>query len=444
MPQIMTPDGILAADPVPRDAVTGVWEMRPFVNRVTEILQSHEGQLIAGLLVVEIDRMTQLFRVHGQDALDKAMATLVKRLTPICGSNDLICRFAQTQFALFLPGLEHAGKALFAASAIANAMGDPIIVGGQQLFVSAKIGVAVSPNDATDGPALIRNACVALECAMKSGTANYLHFVRSMRDDLKDRLDLEDELRAAIRDDQLLLHYQPKVAIKGGQPVGGEALLRWRHPRRGMVAPGIFVPTAEETGLIVPIGEWVLRTAIKQIRDWLDAGYPPTQIAVNVSERQFRWGHLPALIDVLLAESGIPPHLLQLEITETILPDDLEGALQQMRWIADRGVALALDDFGTGYSSLSYLRELPLDCLKVDRKFVMDMERDQSTRHIVEAIVAMAQAMDLKVVAEGIETPAQWEILKRLGVEEGQGYLFARPMPADAFAEFIRHAAEKG
>jgi EAL domain-containing protein (putative c-di-GMP-specific phosphodiesterase class I) len=206
-----------------------------------------------------------------------------------------------------------------------------------------------------------------------------------------------------------------------------------------MIPPATFIPTAEETGLIVPIGEWVLRQAINQIKEWLDQGLPPIQIAVNVSERQFRWGHLPALIDVLLAESGIPPHLLQLEITETILPDDLDGALQQMRWIADRGVALALDDFGTGYSSLSYLRELPLDCLKVDRQFVMDMERDQSTRHIVEAIVAMAQAMDLKVVAEGIETQAQWEILQRLGVEEGQGYLFARPMPAEDFAAYIRN-----
>lgn len=438
----LNPQAAGAADYIPRDAVTGVWEMRPFVTRVNEIMARHGGTLIAGLLVVEFDRLPQLFRVYGQDALDQAMAMLVKRLVPACGANDLICRFAQTQFAIFLPGLDHAGKALFAASAIANSMGEPLIIEGQQLFVSAKIGVAVSPNDATDGAALIRNACVALEHAVKSGTASYLHFTRSMRDDLKDRLDLEDELRAAIRDNQLVLHYQPKVAIKGGEPVGGEALLRWRHPKRGIVPPGVFIPTAEETGLIVPIGEWVLRNAIKQIREWLDAGYPPIQIAVNVSERQFRWGHLPALIDVLLSESGIPPHLLQLEITETILPDDLEGALQQMRWIADRGVALALDDFGTGYSSLSYLRELPLDCLKVDRKFVMDMERDQSTRHIVEAIVAMAQAMDLKVVAEGIETPAQWEILKRLGVEEGQGYLFARPMPAEGFAEFIRHAAQ--
>ncbi|WP_084438309.1 putative bifunctional diguanylate cyclase/phosphodiesterase [Niveispirillum irakense] len=431
-------------DSIARDAVTGLWEMRPFANRVSELMDAHNGQLIAGLLVVEIERMHQLFRVHGQGSLDQAMSMLVRRLLPICGPDDLICRFAQTQFAIFLPGLDHAGKALFAASAIANSMGETISIEGQQIHVSAKIGVAVSPADATDGPSLIRNACIALEQALSSGTASYLHFTRSMRSELKEKLDLEDALRAAIREDQLTVHYQPKVAIQDGTPVGGEALLRWTHPDRGMIPPNVFIPTAEETGLIVPIGEWVLRKAINQIREWLDEGLPPIQIAVNVSERQFRWGHLPALIDVLLAESRIPPHLLQLEITETILPDDLEGALQQMRWIADRGVALALDDFGTGYSSLSYLRELPLDCLKVDRQFVSDMERDQSTRHIVEAIVAMAQAMDLKVVAEGIETPAQWDILRRLGVEEGQGYLFARPMPAEAFAAFVRHAGAEG
>ncbi len=413
--------------------------MRPFVSQVDQILNQHQGKLIAGLLIVEIERMHQLFQVHGQRALDYAMTLLVERLLPVCGVQDLICRFGQTQFAIFLPGLDHAGKALFAASAIANSMADPIIIEGRQLHVSAKIGVAVSPNDATDGPSLIRNACVALREAIASGTASYLHFTRAMQEGLREKLDLEDALREAVREGQLTVHYQPKVAIAGGHAIGGEALLRWRHPVRGMIPPATFIPTAEETGLIVPIGEWVLRQAINQIKEWLDQGLPPIQIAVNVSERQFRWGHLPALIDVLLAESGIPPHLLQLEITETILPDDLDGALQQMRWIADRGVALALDDFGTGYSSLSYLRELPLDCLKVDRQFVMDMERDQSTRHIVEAIVAMAQAMDLKVVAEGIETQAQWEILQRLGVEEGQGYLFARPMPAEDFAAYIRN-----
>lgn len=428
-----------AADPGAKDAFTGLWEMRPFLQRVSDIMTEHDGRLVAGLLVVEIERLDKLFRVYGQESLDRAMAQLVQRLLPACGDHDLICRFAQTRFAIFLPGLDHAGKALFAASAISNNVGAPIIVEGRQIHVAAKIGIAVSPNDATDGTSLVRNACIALEQALISGTASYLHFTRAMREELRDRLELEDELRTAIEEEQLAVHYQPKVAIANGLAVGGEALLRWNHPQRGLVSPGVFIPTAEETGLIVPIGEWILRKTVQQIRTWLDAGLSPIQIAVNVSERQFRWGHLPALIDVLLSESGIPPHLLQLEITETILPDDLEGALQQMRWIADRGVALALDDFGTGYSSLSYLRELPLDCLKVDRQFVMDMERDQSTRHIVEAIVAMAQAMDLKVVAEGIETPAQWDILKRLGVEEGQGYLFARPMPADAFAAFVRH-----
>ncbi|MEA1675151.1 EAL domain-containing protein [Nitrospirillum sp. BR 11163] len=203
-----------------------------------------------------------------------------------------------------------------------------------------------------------------------------------------------------------------------------------------MLYPMEFIPIAEETGLMVPIGEWALRAACRQIQTWIEAGRQPLQIAVNVSERQFRWGHLPALIDVLLRETGIPPHLLQLEITELVLPEDLEGALRQMAWIADCGVALALDDFGTGYSSLSYLRELPLDCLKVDRKFVQDMEQDSGTRHIVQAIVAMAKAMGLKVVAEGVETEGERALLRAMGVEEGQGYLFARPLPVKEFELF--------
>ncbi|WP_155524432.1 putative bifunctional diguanylate cyclase/phosphodiesterase [Oleisolibacter albus] len=412
--------------------------MRPFAEQVGRIMDAHDGHLVAGLLLIEVDQMPQLFRLHGQQVLDYAMDILLERVAAACTGADLICRFGQSQFGVFLPGLEHGGKALFVASAIATRMQEPIEVQGRTLFVSAKIGVAVSPDDASDGPALIRNAATALDRAIRSGTASYLHYTREMREELKNRMTLEDELRAAVRHGQFVLYYQPKVAIPGGQPIGGEALLRWQHPTRGLVAPGTFIPTAEETGLIVPIGEWVLREAVAQIRRWLDAGLPPTQIAVNVSERQLRWGHLPALIDVLLAESGIPPHLLQLEITETILPDDLDSALRQMRWIADRGVALALDDFGTGYSSLSYLRELPLDCLKVDRQFVSGMETDQRTRHIVEAIVAMAQAMDLKVVAEGIETATQFSLLTRLGVEEGQGFLFSRPVPAEDFAQLLQ------
>jgi EAL domain-containing protein (putative c-di-GMP-specific phosphodiesterase class I)/GGDEF domain-containing protein len=429
--------GTPEAGPSPTDLL----DLRQFAQQVAAALADGSAGRTSGLLLVEADRVGQLFRVHGQSALDEAMAGLAKRVAASCGPKDLMCRFGQTRFGVFLPGLDHPGKALFAASAIAGRMTDPVEVQGYRLFINPKIGVAIAPDDATNGQDLIRNAAVALDAVRKSGTATYMHFTRSMRDVLRGRLTLEDELRVAIRDRQFELHYQPKVTLPDGVPVGGEALLRWRHPERGLISPGVFIPTAEDTGLIVQIGEWALREAIRQIRSWLDAGLPPLQISVNVSERQFRWGHLPALIDVLLQESRIPPHLLQLEITETILPNDLDSALKQMRWIADRGVALALDDFGTGYSSLSYLRELPLDCLKVDRKFVTEMETHQPTRHIVEAIVAMARAMDLKVVAEGVERPSQVDLLTRLGVEEAQGYLFARPLPAPAFEAHLRGIA---
>ncbi|HYC04779.1 MAG TPA: bifunctional diguanylate cyclase/phosphodiesterase [Azospirillaceae bacterium] len=417
--------------------MTGLLDRRPFMRRVAGTMNESGGRMIAGLLMVEIDRLAQLFKVLGQAPADRVMAQLATRVEAACGRGDLVSRFGETRFAVFLPDLQHAGKALFTASALASRIAEPVELDGRRFFVGAKIGLAVSPEDGTDGEALIRHAAVALGEAKRSGTASYLHFQAPMRDVLKQRLLLEDELREAIRDEAFLVHYQPKVSIADGSPIGGEALLRWQHPKRGIIGPGEFIPTAEDTGLIVPIGEWVLRQACTQVRTWLDAGMAPTQIAVNVSERQFRSGHLPALIDVLLQETAIPPHLLQLEITESVLPQDLDGALKQMRWIADRGVALALDDFGTGYSSLSYLRDLPLDCLKIDRKFIKDMVEDTNTRHIVHAIVAMARAMGLKVVAEGIETPTQLDMLRDLGVEEGQGYLFAKPLAVDAFAAYL-------
>jgi len=417
-------------------ATEALLDQTTFTLRVVETVAARRG--ICGVLLVEVERLSQVFRVHGQQVLDRAMAELGRRVASCCRPTDLLCRFGLTQFGILLPDLEHASKALFAASAIVNRLAEPIDVAGRRAFLTAKIGVAVSPDDADDGFTLIRNSATAMEAAIRSGTASYTHYTPSMGAELMERLTLEDELRQAIRDGAFELHYQPKVLLPDGVMVGGEALLRWNHPQRGMVSPAVFIPAAEESGLIVQIGEWALRQAVGQIRTWLDQGLPPIQIAVNVSERQFRWGHLPALIDVLLQESGIPPHLLQIEITETILPDDLEGALQQMRWIADRGVALALDDFGTGYSSLSYLRELPLDCLKVDRHFVRDMEADARTRHIVEAIVAMARAMDLRVVAEGVEAQGQVELLSRLGVEEAQGFLFAKPLPVAAFEARLR------
>ncbi|WP_049974159.1 bifunctional diguanylate cyclase/phosphodiesterase [Azospirillum sp. B4] len=405
-----------------------------FTRRIDDHLGSHSGP--CAVLVIEISRMAELYKLMGQQALDTSMATMAERVLSLCGGSDVVCRIARTQFALFLPDLSHASKALFTASALAARVAEPILVEGRLLYMVAKIGVAVSPDDGASGQTLLRNAAIAQGEVAKSGSVHYLHYTEQMRDRLRHQLITETELRQAILDEAFILHYQPKVSIADGTPIGGEALIRWRHPTRGLLYPMEFIPIAEETGLMVPIGEWALRAACRQIQTWIEAGRQPLQIAVNVSERQFRWGHLPALIDVLLRETGIPPHLLQLEITESVLPEDLEGALRQMAWIADCGVALALDDFGTGYSSLSYLRELPLDCLKVDRKFVQDMEQDSSTRHIVQAIVAMAKAMGLKVVAEGVETESERNLLRGMGVEEGQGYLFARPLPVKEFEAF--------
>lgn len=390
----------------------------------------------SGLLIIEIDRMAELYKLLGPHALDEAMGQMAQRVVGACAAGDYITRWDATQFAVFLPNLSHAGKALFVASFLAEQLTEPLQIDGRAIYSVARIGVAVSPTDGATAQVLTSNAAIAQGELPRSGTSTYLHYVEGMRTRLRTRLITEADLREAVRDEAFVLHYQPKLSLSSGQVVGGEALIRWQHPTRGLVAPMEFIPIAEECGLMVPMGEWVLRQACRQIRTWIDAGLTPPQIAVNVSERQFSWGHLPALVDVLLRETGIPPHLLQLEITESVLPEDLDGALKQMRWIADCGVALALDDFGTGYSSLSYLRDLPLDALKIDRHFVTDMTRDASTRHIVQAIVAMAKAMGLKIVAEGVETQTQVEMLRAMGVDEGQGYFYARPLPVDDFARY--------
>lgn len=405
-----------------------------FMERVDAHLAGHGGP--SGMLIIEVDRMAEIHKLLGQRALDEAMGLMAWRIMAACGRGDVVVRLGNTQFAVFLPDLTHAGKALFVASALAERVAEPIEVDGRLIYSVARIGVAVSPGDGTTAQMLTSNAAIAQAELVRSGTSTYMHYLEGMRTRLRHRLITEADLREAIRDEAFVLHYQPKLDLNTGAVVGGEALVRWRHPTRGLVPPMEFIPIAEDCGLMVPIGEWVLREACRQIRTWIDDGITPPQIAVNVSERQFRWGHLPALIDVLLRETGIPTHLLQLEITESVLPEDLDGALQQMRWIADCGVALALDDFGTGYSSLSYLRDLPLDALKIDRHFIKDMEEDASTRHIVQAIVVMGKALGLKVVAEGVETDGQQAMLRGMAVDEAQGYRYARPLPLIEFERY--------
>jgi EAL domain-containing protein (putative c-di-GMP-specific phosphodiesterase class I) len=313
----------------------------------------------------------------------------------------------------------------------------PFVIANHTLYVTASIGIAVCPSDGDDLPTLLRNADSALNQAKQKGKNTYEFYTESLTQVSIERMNMETNLRRAIEQKELTLYYQPKIDARTGRLAGGEALLRWNNPQLGSVSPGRFIPLAEETGLIVPIGEWVLREACSQMRDWENAGLPPITVAVNVSARQVQQCDLGELISNLLKETGLQPQRLELELTESAIMADLQRAKAMLREVDELGVRLAIDDFGIGYSSLSQLRCFPLDALKIDKSFVKDLPEHEDASAITLAIIAMAHSLGTRVVAEGVETEAQFVFLKEHGCDEVQGYLFSPPVPGPKFAKFI-------
>jgi EAL domain-containing protein (putative c-di-GMP-specific phosphodiesterase class I) len=310
-------------------------------------------------------------------------------------------------------------------------------VDGQELSVTTSVGISVYPRDGKDVASLLKNADTAMYRAKAEGRNAFRFYTREMNADAVDRLRLENDLRGAIKAGQLVLHYQPQVETGSGAVVAVEALLRWQHPRHGLLQPSDFIFLAEETGLIVPIGEWALREVCAQQRRWLDAGGPGLVVAVNLSPRQFHQPNVVEMIQTATREFDVPPHLLELEITESSLMRDPEEAAVLLGQLNGMGFRLTVDDFGTGYSSLSYLKRFPLSSLKIDRSFVVDIESNRDSAAIATAVIAMAHSLGLKVVGEGVEKPAQLEYLRKLQCDITQGYLHGRPMSAGEIAAFL-------
>jgi EAL domain-containing protein (putative c-di-GMP-specific phosphodiesterase class I) len=310
-------------------------------------------------------------------------------------------------------------------------------VAGHSLQVGARIGIAAYPDDAMDSATLIRYAEVAMTKCADMLEFGYLFYHREMDQRAKEQMRLETELRAALANGELELHYQPKVSLRSGRIVGAEALLRWRHPQRGMIPPGVFIALAEETGLILDIGSWVLDEACRQVRAWRDAGFDMPPIAVNLSARQFD-EHLPARVQEVLDRHGVTPRQLMLEITESLLVKGADAVVSIMNELVAMGMALALDDFGTGYSSLAYLKRFPISTLKIDRTFVIGLPHEENDCAIARAIVTMAQQLRQEIVAEGVETAEQMAFLRDLGCDQLQGYLFSPAVTAGVFATMQR------
>lgn len=420
------------------DALTGLANRVQF-NRLADqaLSESKRKASFGALLFIDLNRFKPINDTLGHTVGDKVLQETANRFRACLRGADVVCRLGGDEFAVGLFEIASREHAANVAQKLLSAMDDPILVSGRELKLGAAIGISVYPDDGIDTETLLRQADIAMYRAKQTGPDGFAFFSEDMNQRAVDRLNLEADLRRAIERDELMLYYQPKVNIENGTIIGAEALVRWRHPERGLVPPGEFVPVAEESGLIVHISNWVLEAACRQIRLWMDAGFPPMHIAVNLSARDFS-SDLPARVQQLLTRHGIVAEWLELEITEGMLMHHTETVIAMMDEITGLGVALSLDDFGTGYSSLSYLKRFPITTLKIDRSFVIGIPDDVNDCAIAGAIVGMSKQLKHNVIAEGVESAEQLAFLKSLGCDEIQGYLFSPPVPAEKFAALVR------
>ncbi len=438
------------------DSLTQLPNRNLFRDRLDFALQSAQrhGRVLA-ILAVDLDRFKRVNDTLGHVAGDRLLQVVAERLAQCVRTSDAVMRperdlavsrLGGDEFTLMLSDIERAEDAMTVVQRIYDAFAEPISVDGNVMYASASIGISVYPHDGTDADALLRNADAAMHAAKESGGGTYQYYGEAMNKASFNRLALEHDLRRALEREEFELFYQPKVNLVDGQVVGAEALIRWRHAERGLVSPGEFIPVAEETGLIAPIGEWALREACRQVRHWQQRGLPSITVAVNLSARQFHQSDLANVVGRALAESGLDARWLELEITESIVMHDAAKAVVTLGQLKAMGLTISVDDFGTGYSSLSYLKRFPIDALKIDRSFVRDIASDPDDAAIARAIVTMAESLKLDVVAEGVETQEQLRFLRDHGCGLAQGFLFGKPVPASEFVRFLDapHKAVRG
>ncbi len=402
------------------------------------LARGRRGDRSFALHFIDLDRFKAINDALGHYFGDQVLVAVGERLTRMMAAGDTVARLGGDEFAILQSGVGGPDDAAALAARIIEGMGQPLVCEGQEVTIGASIGVTIHPRDGADEDDLLRNADLAMYRAKAAGRDTWCFFAEGMNPGARDAMQTEADLRNSVARGELLLHYQPQVDLATGRIVGAEALLRWARRGHGLVQPGSFIALAEETGLILVISEWVLRESCRQAAAWAQDGLGPIRLGVNLSPVQFRRQDVYDLVVRTLAETGLAPGLLELELTENILmenADDAVAALQRLRSI---GVMLSVDDFGTGYSSLSYVKRFPLNRLKIDQSFVRGLGTDVSDTAIVQTILELGHLLQLKVIAEGIESEAQMTWLRQEGCEEGQGFFFSRPVPAAEFAELLR------
>ena len=420
------------------DSLTGLANRNLFNDRLRQAIFSAErhGTKVS-VLFIDLDHFSKVVNGLGYTAGDLVLKEVAESIRGCVGDVDTIARLGGDEFAIILTAAETDLDVIAAMTRLMKSIHGHYEIGDQEVRMTCSIGASMFPRDGHDAASLMRKADIALHRAKEGGRNRFQFFYEQMNVQLGNLLSLESRLFRALDRRQLALHFQPQINLANGEIVGAEALLRWNCPDVGMVSPAEFIPVAEDTGLIVPIGEWVIKTALSQVRAWIDAGLPPIRMAVNISPRQFRHKGLIELIEQELVAASLPPASVEVEITEGILMQEPEEAIEMMGRLKEVGLRIALDDFGTGYSSLSRLKHYPINVLKIDQSFVRNVETDDRDAAIVRTIIALADSLKLKTIAEGVETSMQSRLLQSWRCDEGQGYHISRPVTADKFAELL-------
>jgi diguanylate cyclase (GGDEF)-like protein len=423
------------------DSLTQLSNRMVLNDRLTQAIAMarRHGQKLA-VLFLDVDRFKHINDSLGHSIGDRLLQSISERLLACVRRSDTVSRQGGDEFVILLSEVARSQDAAVCADKILQALSAPHSIDQHDLHITVSVGIATYPDDGTETETLMKNADFAMYEAKENGRNNYKFFKPAMNVRAIERQSLETGLRQAIEQKEFLLHYQPLMNLNTGAIIGAEALVRWRHPERGLVPPMQFIPLAEETGLIVPIGRWVMLEACRQAKAWEDAGLPPLRISINVSSVELRKEDFVARVREVLAETGLQPSSLELELTETFLMQDLKSTAVVLEALKNMGVQLALDDFGTGYSSLSYLKRFPIDTLKIDQTFVRDLTTDVDDASIVSAVISMGKSLNKRVVAEGVETRQQLAFLQDQSCPEGQGYYFSKPMLAGEFSRFLKAA----
>lgn len=433
------------------DSLTNLPNRTSFRGRVNEILASSRQEIqgkneeekrdcmsLLPILYLSLDRINKITGLLGHTNGEIVICSVAKRLLNCVEGIDLLARLEAAEFAIILQPVKAKNDGGNIAQTILDVISQSVVLEGYEIYVTASIGIAFYPEDGMEAEELLKNANAAMYYAQQSGGNNYQFHISEVNFISREQLALETSLRSALEDSEFKVYYQPQVNIKTGKIIGAEALVRWHNPEKGLVSPAEFIPIAEEMGLIIPLGEWVLRTACRQMKMWQEAGFSQMRVAVNLSRRQFKQKNLSDRVSRILKETGLEAKYLELEITESmVMQNEAAAALVLKEW-QKLGIKISIDDFGTGYSSLSYLKDFPFDIIKIDKSFVSNIREDRKTAAITIAIVQLAHSLDLKVIAEGVETGEELDFLLEHECDEIQGYLFSPPVPAEEFEKLLK------